>query len=188
MTEAKNRIVSFDDEMLILVDPADRVVGYKDKVSCHLGDGLLHRAFSIFIFNSRKELLIQQRHQDKMLWPKIWANSCCSHPRKGEDLESSTRRRLREELGLSAEMRHLFTFEYQARYGDVGSEHEMCSVLIGHSDQEPDPNPTEIAAWRYIGIEALSEEIEAHPALYSPWLKLEWARLMADHRKDIDAL
>ncbi|MCB0277376.1 MAG: isopentenyl-diphosphate delta-isomerase, partial [Calditrichaeota bacterium] len=73
MTEAKNRIVSFDDEMLILVDPADRVVGYKDKVSCHLGDGLLHRAFSIFIFNSRKELLIQQRHQDKMLWPKIWA-------------------------------------------------------------------------------------------------------------------
>ncbi|MCB0277375.1 MAG: isopentenyl-diphosphate delta-isomerase, partial [Calditrichaeota bacterium] len=83
---------------------------------------------------------------------------------------------------------HLFTFEYQARYGDVGSEHEMCSVLIGHSDQEPDPNPTEIAAWRYIGIEALSEEIEAHPALYSPWLKLEWARLMADHRKDIDAL
>ncbi len=183
-----NQQVSFDDEMLILVDNEDNVIGYADKLSCHQGDGILHRAFSIFIFNSDKKLLLQKRSEQKQLWPLIWANSCCSHPRKGEDLSIATRRRLKEELGLAAPLRHLFTFKYHAKYKDVGSEKEMCAVFIGCTDQSVHVNPNEIADTKWVSIDELTEAIAANPENFSPWLKLEWARLMRDHRADIEAL
>ena len=94
--------VSFDDEKLILVDEHDNIIGYENKDVCHNGDGLLHRAFSIFLFTSNGELLIQQRSQEKRLWGLFWSNTCCSHPRKGETYEQATMRRLQEELGLKA--------------------------------------------------------------------------------------
>ena len=102
-----NNVVSFDDEKLILVDKDDNVLGYKDKLSCHEGDGILHRAFSIFIFNKKKQLLLQKRSDQKLLWPLFWSNSCCSHPRQGEDYETAIHRRLKEELNIDTELKNL---------------------------------------------------------------------------------
>ena len=100
--------VSFDDEMLILVNPKDEEIGWEDKARCHLGDGILHRAFSIFIFNDNNELLIQKRSDQKLLWPLFWSNSCCSHPRKGEKIESAAQRRMEEELGIKTRLKYLY--------------------------------------------------------------------------------
>jgi isopentenyl-diphosphate delta-isomerase len=181
----QNNIVSFDDEKLILVDSENNIRGYKDKLECHLGDGDLHRAFSVFIFNDTKELLLQQRSSDKMLWPLIWSNSCCSHPRKGEDFEQATHRRLKEELGIDTDLKYLFRFEYQARYFDIGSEHELCSVYIGKSNQSVKVNPTEIADWKYIPIDTINDEFAKYPDMYSPWFKMEWARIQQDFVDDV---
>ena len=114
------KVVSFEDEKLILVDENDNAIGYENKDVCHNGAGILHRAFSIFIFNSNNELLLQQRHTDKRLWGAFWSNSCCSHPRKGESYPQATVRRLKEELGLDTKLRYLYRFQYQASFGDKG--------------------------------------------------------------------
>ncbi len=180
--------VSFDDEMLIVVDEQNNVLGYEDKLTCHRGEGILHRAFSIFIFNDQKELLVQQRSDQKLLWPLFWSNSCCSHPRKGEDLENATRRRLAEELGISTPLTHLFTFQYHARYDKVGSERELCAVFIGKSNDPVRVNPNEIADWKYISINELTTELAKHPEKYTPWLKMEWERMMLEHLDEILAL
>ena len=185
---SQNNIVSFDDEKLILLDSENNVRGYKDKVDCHMGDGDLHRAFSIFIFNDARELLLQQRSGQKMLWPLIWSNSCCSHPRKGEDFEQATHRRLKEELGIDTELKYLFRFEYQARYLDVGSEHELCSVYIGKSNDTVQVNPTEIAAFKYIPIDEINGEFETNPDIYSPWFKMEWARITNEFMGEVNGL
>ncbi len=176
-----DQIVSFDDEKLILVDPEDRVIGYENKDVCHQGDGILHRAFSIFIFNDKLELLMQQRSKDKMLWGLYWSNTCCSHPRKGETYEQATQRRLKEELGLEAPLKFLFKFQYQARFGEVGSENEVCSVYVGKSNEPPKPNPNEIADWKYISVEELEREMEEHPERFTPWFKMEWQRIRKDY-------
>jgi isopentenyl-diphosphate delta-isomerase len=180
-----DQVVSFDDEKLILVDSDDNVLGYETKDACHRGDGLLHRAFSIFIFNSKNELLLQQRSKDKRLWGLYWSNTCCSHPRKGETYEQATVRRLQEELGLKAPLKFLFKFQYQARFGDVGSENEVCSVYVGKSDTPPQPNPNEIADWKYISAEALEEEMRAHPERFTPWFKMEWERIRREYWDEI---
>ncbi len=172
-----NMTVSFDNEMLILVDQNDQVLGYKSKADCHLGDGILHRAFSIFIFNSDGEMLLQQRGQDKLLWPGFWSNSCCSHPRQGEDYDTAVLRRLREELGLVAELRFLYQFQYQARYENRGAEHELCSVYVGFSDAPVLANPTEIAAWKFMSQAALDVDMAARAELYTPWFKMEWRHI-----------
>lgn len=172
-----HRVVSSDDEPLILVDESDREIGHLSKGACHDGDGVLHRAFSLFIFNSSGELLLQQRSAEKRLWPLFWSNTCCSHPRRGETMELATQRRLDEELGMAADVRHLFTFQYRAPYLDVGTENEMCWVFSGLCDQEPRPNATEIAAIRWIAPDDLDRELEARPEVFTPWFKLEWPRV-----------
>ncbi len=183
-----NQQVSFDDELLICVDENDNVLDYKDKAECHQGNGLLHRAFSIFIFNDAGELLIQKRSEKKNLWPLYWSNSCCSHPRKGEDLENATQRRLAEELGITTSLKHLFTFQYHARYKNVGSEREVCAVYIGKSTGNVSVNPREIAEWKFVNINEFTRELAKKPDQYTPWVKLEWERLMIDHLADIKAL
>ncbi len=122
---------SAEAEPLILVDEADREVGYLSKERCHEGRGVLHRAFSLLIFNDRGELLLQRRAAAKRLWPHYWSNSCCSHPRRTESMETAIHRRLHEELGLACPLRFLFKFQYQAQFDNVGAEHELCSVFIG---------------------------------------------------------
>lgn len=175
------RKVSFDDEPLILVDEQDNVVGYRDKKSCHIGDGVLHRAFSIFIFNEHGQLLVQQRSREKMLWPLFWSNSCCSHPRKGESMDVATRRRLREELGFSVPLRFLYKFTYHARYEDKGSERELCYVYIGYHDGMVIANPSEIAEWKFVDVKELDRDMQQNPQRYTPWFRMEWERIRNEY-------
>jgi isopentenyl-diphosphate delta-isomerase len=180
--------VSFDDEPLILVDSEDRVVGHLPKAEAHVGDGVLHRAFSVFLFDDQGRVLMQQRAEGKPLWPLIWSNSCCSHPRRGEDVESAVQRRLREELGMESNAVFLYKFEYQARYDETGSEHELCWVFAGHTTDEPQINPTEIADWRWMSAEAVDRELVEQPDRWSPWSKMEWRRLRDEHWPRVEAL
>jgi isopentenyl-diphosphate delta-isomerase len=178
-----------DGEPLILVDEADREVGHLSKAQCHEGRGVLHRAFSILIFNDRGELLLQQRAGSKRLWPHYWSNSCCSHPRRAESMETATQRRLHEELGLDCPLHFLFKFQYQAQFDPAGAENELCSVFIGRSSGEPAINPGEIRAWRWISPDALEAEMgQGKAARFTPWFLIEWERIWRDHRSAVLAL
>jgi len=159
------------------VDNDDREVGYSPKAGCHDRNGLLHRAFSVFVFNRRGEVLLQQRAAGKRLWPLFWSNSCCSHPRRGESMTEAVRRRLEQELRISCDLSYLYKFEYHARYGDVGSEHELCWVYAGYSDDPVRANGTEVNDCRYISPEDLDRELETRPERFTPWFKLEWPRV-----------
>ena len=178
-------VVSYDDEPLILVDSQDRVVGYESKQACHQGDGILHRAFSVFIFNNRGEVLLQQRSAQKQLWPGFWSNSCCSHPRQGEELDEAAQRRLLEELGLSSDLKFLYRFQYQAAFGEAGSENELCSVYIGKSDESVVVNINEIANWRFVSAADLQRDLEQQPEQFTPWFKMEWSRLQDEYSRAI---
>lgn len=178
----QEEIVSSEDEDLILVDPDDNVVGYMAKGACHDGEGVLHRAFSIFIFDDEGRLLLQQRSAEKRLWGGFWSNTCCSHPRRGEVLEEAIHRRLEQELGMDAELHYLFKFTYHAPFGDLGSEREVCSVYVGRSSEPPRPNVHEISDWRWIEPAELDREIEEHPERFTPWFKEEWPRVRESFR------
>jgi isopentenyl-diphosphate Delta-isomerase len=135
------------------------------------------RCTALFVFNTAGELLLQQRATGKRLWPRYWSNTCCSHPRRGEQMDSAIRRRLQEELGLRAELKFLFKFQYQTQYDSQGAEHELCWVYAGRSAERPHANVNEVAAWRYITPQALQAEIARAPETFTPWFKLEWARI-----------
>ena len=177
-----------DVDALILVDEADREVGHLSKAKCHDGQGVLHRAFSLLIFNGACELLLQQRAPSKRLWPGYWSNSCCSHPRRAESMETAIHRRLYEELGLRCPLQFLFKFQYQAQFESAGSEQELCSVFIGRSSDPVRADPAEILAWRWIDPEALQAELAVDANKFTPWFKLEWARIWQDHRAAVLAL
>ncbi len=179
MILANTAKVSSPDEPLILVDADDNPIGHRSKLECHTGPGTRHRAFSLFVANARGELLLQQRSSSKPLWPLYWSNTCCSHPRRGETMEQAVHRRLDEELGMRAELRFLYKFEYQASYEDVGSEHEICWVYTGSSHDAVRANANEVAQWRFVTPAELDEELAAEPHKFTPWLKLEWAELRA---------
>jgi isopentenyl-diphosphate delta-isomerase len=176
--------VSSPSESLILVDDDDREIGFCTKAECHTGDGLLHRAFSVFLFNSDGQLLIQQRSEQKPLWPLFWSNSCCSHPRRSETVEDAAHRRVLEELNLTCELQFLYKFKYHARYLDLGSEHEFCRVFAGYTNQHGDggivAHPDEIADWRFVEPGELSRDIDTDADRFSPWLKMEWRRIQDD--------
>jgi isopentenyl-diphosphate delta-isomerase len=181
LVETTDEVVSSESEALILVDDADCEIGSLSKTECHDGDGILHRAFSIFVFNSRGELLLQRRSAEKRLWPLFWSNSCCSHPRRGESMTEATNRRLHQELGITSELEHLFTFSYHAHYLDLGSEREMCWVYAGSSDDEPRFNTREIAEVRWISPAALDREFRSRPGDFTPWFAREWPRVRESH-------
>ena len=176
------QVVSTDAEDLILVDGRDVELGFLDKAACHDGKGVLHRAFSAFLFNDRGEVLIQKRAAGKRLWPSYWSNSCCSHPRRGEALEQAVRRRLREELGLAARqvrnLAFLYKFEYQAVFGAAGSEHELCSVFRAQVDGALVVNTTEIDDWAWIAPHALTQRLRRQANDFTPWLHLEWPQVL----------
>lgn len=173
----QHSVVSFDDEPLILVDDDDNPVGVMEKAEAHRGSGKLHRAFSLFVFDERGRLLVQRRAPGKRLWPNYWSNTCCSHPRRGEDMTQAIHRRLDEELGLDCELLFQFKFRYQAQYDAEGAEHELCWVYTGTSASTPQYNPTEIAELRYMAPAALDLEMRRTPDAFTPWFRLEWARL-----------
>jgi isopentenyl-diphosphate Delta-isomerase len=178
-----------DRESLILVDETDREVGHLGKVQCHEGRGVLHRAFSLLIFNAAGELLLQQRAAGKRLWPLYWSNSCCSHPRSSESMETAIHRRLHEELGLRCNLNFLFKFHYQAQFDSAGAEHELCSVYIGRCADPIRVDRHEILAVRWISPEALQSELTGSGAArFTPWFILEWGRIWRDHRAAVLAL
>jgi isopentenyl-diphosphate delta-isomerase len=178
---AREEIVSNASEQLILVDDFDREIGFEAKTDAHMGKGLLHRAFSIFVFNSANELLLQQRSLTKMLWPGYWSNTCCSHPRRGESMADAVTRRLTQELGFACPLDYLYKFKYHAQFGAVGAEHELCSVYFGRYDGPVDVNVNEIAAWRFVGVEALERELKVAPETFTPWFKMEWVHIKANY-------
>lgn len=184
-----HRTVSFDDEPLILVDSQDKVTGYRNKARAHQGNGELHRAFSIFLFN-RGRVLLQQRSGEKPLWPLYWSNSCCSHPRRGEDYGDAIHRRLQEELSVKTELELAYRFEYHATFGDIGAERELCSVFIGRLEdtQTINVNPGEIADWRWLSFAETDTLLAEQADRVTPWFAMEWRRLRQDFGERIDRL
>lgn len=183
-----DQIVSFDDESLIVVDKDDNVLGFEAKNTCHTGEGILHRAFSVFIFDPDGRVLIQQRASGKPLWPLYWANACCSHPRRGERDAEAADRRVREELGIGPPLQFLYKFQYHARFGDHGSEHELCSIYAAVTEADISVNTTEITDTQWMPADELDADIVANPNRYAPWFKLEWPRIRQEHWPTITAL
>ena len=177
--------ISADSDSLILVDEDDQGVGHLSKVLCHEGRGILHRAFSLLIFNADGELLIQQRSASKRLWPLYWSNSCCSHPRRAESMEAAIHRRLHEELGLRCQLHFLFKFQYQAQFDETGAENELCSVFIGRCTDSVKVDNDEVLAWRWVSPVALQAQMAGGGGSFTPWFKIEWARVWRDHRAQV---
>jgi isopentenyl-diphosphate delta-isomerase len=174
---AREEVVSSASESLILVDELDREIGAMPKSECHEGQGTLHRAFSIFVFNDKNELLLQKRSPGKPLWPNYWSNTCCSHPRFGETMDLAVSRRLMQELGFECPLAYLYKFKYQAQYDAVGAEHEYCWVYFGRYDGAVDVNMSEIADWRFVSVADLEADLERSPESYTPWFKMEWEHI-----------
>jgi isopentenyl-diphosphate delta-isomerase len=182
---ARREVVSSAGEELILVNDRDQEIGSRSKQECHAGQGILHRAFSIFTFNDNDELLLQQRGTDKPLWPGYWSNTCCSHPRRGETMDAAVTRRLYQELGFECPLQFLYKFKYHAQYETVGAEHEYCWVYHGRYSGPVDPNLEEIASWRFVAIAELEHELTEKPERFTPWFKLEWAQIRDHYLADI---
>jgi len=158
-------------ELLILVDENDNEIGLMEKMPAHLS-GRLHRAFSVFIFNSNGELLLQQRADNKYHSGGLWTNTCCSHPIDGEDINATIKKRLKEEMGMECDMQYQFSFIYKADLGNGLIEHELDRVYIGTSDKKPVLNPAEAKDWKYISPDDLQAAIKSHPENFSAWLKI----------------
>ena len=163
-------------EQVILVDEQDKPIGLMEKHAAHI-EPHLHRAFSVFIFNSKGELLMQQRALSKYHSPGLWTNTCCSHPRDGETLAEATSRRLWEEMGMRCEMREVYTFIYKAPVGQGLTEHEFDHVWIGQSDDIPCINTDEVASWKYMTLADLSKDIALYPNHYTEWFKITFEEM-----------
>ncbi len=167
-------------EQIVIVDEHDRAIGEEDKEKCHDGDGILHRAFLAMVFNRAGELLLTQRSDRKRLWPGFWDGSVASHVLREEDYLSASRRRLREELGITVpDVEYAFKFRYKAGYRGLGTEHEICAVTMarGIPFETIEPDPAEIAAVRTVDLKALIEEIRGDGRHYTPWLILALAQM-----------
>ncbi len=157
------------NDLVVLVDENGKEIGFKEKIKTHL-DGDLHRAFSIFIFNSNGHILVQKRSKSKYHSGGKWSNACCSHPKPGEDLIDSAHRRLVEELGFDCELIEVFSFIYDASVGNGLVEHEFDHVLIGAFDGVPVPCSKEVEDWKWMSIEDLKGDIKRSPHKYTIWL------------------
>ncbi len=170
-------------EQVILVDERDRELGISEKLEAHRA-GALHRAFSIFVFDGDRRLLLQQRARTKYHSGGLWSNTCCGHPRPGEETMVAAHRRLREEMNFDCELRAAFSFLYRAELAGQLVEHEYDHVFVGAFDDVPAPDATEVADWRWVSMAELRRELRAHPDAYSYWLRFalattEWQRLEA---------
>jgi len=157
-------------EEVVLVDKQDNVIGIAEKLNAHQ-TGALHRAFSIFIFNSKGEMLLQQRALDKYHSGGLWTNACCSHPRPEELTIEAANRRLEEELEMTTDLSFLFTFLYKAGFENGLVEHELDHVFVGTTDQSPSLNPKEAMDYRYQPTDKLLNEIRVNPDHYTFWFK-----------------
>ena len=165
-------------EFVVLVDEQDNPIGKMEKQQAHI-EGLLHRAFSIFIFNSEKKLLLQKRASSKYHCGGLWTNSCCSHPRENENIQDAANRRLAEEMGMQCSLKPIFTFMYKAEFDNGLIEHEFDHVFFGESDQNPKINPEEVETYRYIAMEDLQQEVKEFPQNFTPWFIIALDRVLA---------
>lgn len=159
------------EERLILVNHRDEVVGFGEKMRTHL-DGALHRAFSVFVFNSRGELLIQRRAEAKYHSGGLWSNTCCGHPRPGESTEAAARRRLGEEMGLDCRLVKSFDFTYRVKFDNGLYENELDHVFVGAFDGSPLPDPREVCGWRWVDLPSLRKQMREDPDAYTHWFGL----------------
>lgn len=159
------------EEQVVLISENDEVLGLMEKMQAH-ENGILHRAFSVFLFNDKGEMLLQKRAADKYHSPNQWTNACCSHPRSGETYLEAANRRLKEELGIETELTPKFHFIYKADVGGNLWEHELDHVFIGNYQQDFDLNKEEVAEVRYISMEDLDREIRENPENFTEWFKI----------------
>lgn len=156
---------------MILVDTDDNEVGKMEKMQAH-EEAALHRAFSVFLFNDKGEMLIHRRAKEKYHSGGLWTNACCSHPRPGEQTEAAAHRRMQEELGMDCEIDAQFTFLYKKALDHGLTEHELDHVFIGKYEQLPDFNEEEIDACKFISVEDLMKSIEFEPQMYTEWFRI----------------
>jgi isopentenyl-diphosphate Delta-isomerase len=160
-----------EEEKVVLVDPDDNPIGTAPKLQAHL-EGRLHRAISVFVFNDRGEMLLQRRAESKYHSGGLWSNTCCSHPRPGEETIAAADRRLREEMGFQTPLEAAFTFLYRAELEAGLVENELDHVFVGTTDAEPMPDPREVDAWRWIDPTDLRRELAEHPETFTAWFPI----------------
>lgn len=165
------------EEKVVLVNEQDEAIGIEDKTSAHLL-GALHRAFSVFIINAAGQLLMQKRALTKYHSRGLWSNTCCGHPRPGEAIEKAARRRLNEEMGFDSDLSEVFDFIYRANLEDGLIENEYDHVLVGSFDGVPNPDPAEIAEWRWVDMTTLSVDLKEHPESYTYWFRISFDRFL----------
>jgi len=170
-------------EKVILVDKNNRKIGVEEKIKTHK-KGKLHRAFSIFIFNSKRELLIQQRSKIKYHSGGLWSNTVCSHPKPKETYQHATHRRLKEEMGFDCKLKKLFCFIYNAGFQNDLIENEYDCVFMGKFDGKPKPNSREVMNYKWISIKELKKEIKENPNKYTIWLKIVLKKLKSSQIKE----
>jgi isopentenyl-diphosphate delta-isomerase len=158
-------------DLVTLVDRDDNVVGAEEKLRAHR-EGKLHRAFSVFVFDSHRNVLMQRRALSKYHSGGLWSNTCCGHPRPGESAALAAARRLPEEMGFSCELRHAFAMLYRADLDNALVEHELDRVFVGSFNGVPIPNPLEVDATMWASLDELRARIAAEPHIYTPWLSL----------------
>jgi isopentenyl-diphosphate delta-isomerase len=172
------------EEKVILVNEKDEQIGLMAKMEAH-EKALLHRAFSVFILNSKNEIMLQQRAAHKYHSPLLWTNTTCSHQREGETNLQAGSRRLMEEMGIKTELKELFWFIYKAPFDNGLTEHELDHVMIGYYDGEPDINTEEAENWKWMGIDAVKEDMKANPDIYTVWFKIifeEFYHYLEEHK------
>lgn len=169
-------------EYVILVDENDRQTGICEKLEAHQ-KGLMHRAFSIFLFNNKGEFLLQQRADEKYHTPGLWSNTCCSHPRPDEEMEEALQRKLFQEMGIHAPVEKIFDFRYRADFENGLIENELDHVYFGEFNDVPKPNPAEIQAWKYSSFEEIKKEIAKDGSMFTPWFKLVLDRVNENYKK-----
>ncbi|WBL23966.1 isopentenyl-diphosphate Delta-isomerase [Zunongwangia sp. HRR-M8] len=158
-------------DQVILVNEKDEQIGLMEKIEAH-EKALLHRAFSVFVFNNKGELMLQQRALAKYHTPGLWTNTCCSHQREGESNVEAGKRRLMEEMGFTTELKDTISFIYKAPFQNGLTEHEFDHILVGHYDEDPKPNPDEVNAWKWVSLEEVKEDMKANPDVYTEWFKI----------------
>lgn len=158
-------------DYVILVDENDRQIGTCEKLEAHQ-KGLLHRAFSVFLFNSKGELLIHQRADEKYHTGGLWSNTCCSHPAPEEAIEVGIQRKLFQEMGISAPVTKVFEFSYSAEFDNGLTENELDYVYFGEYNEAPNPNPEEVQAWKYSSLEEIKQEVIEDESRFTPWFKM----------------
>lgn len=158
-------------EEVVLVNEKDEVIGTMEKIEAH-EKALLHRAFSVFVINSKNELMIQRRALSKYHSPGLWTNTCCSHPRINETYEDGAHRRMMEEMGFDCDLKDEFSFIYKAEFDNGLTEHELDHVFVGYSEKEPVINPEEVDSWKWIDLKELQVDIKNKPDNYTAWFKI----------------